>query len=473
MGNTKNAYGGFGCLCDLFCLGFNTGWERAMGKFAELLGIAVRRAGHLIVRVYYPDIKFQGRDLLPKGGPVLVCGNHPNSLVDPILLGITAGRPVRFMAKAPLFKTPLLGSIMSALGMIPTYRGSDDAKQVRRNLESLDSSIQFLIDGDAVGIFPEGKSHDAVQLEMVRSGVARISVQAVEQGAANLIVVPVGLNYAHKERFRSAVSVHVGEPIKVQDWLENSEDEGRKAIRSLTNEVAKRLKSVIVHLKEPEWEPLLEDFVLLMEFDSQDCPMVIRKQIADAMNYFVSKDRPRAEAVAEAIQSHKIEIADFNLTLDSLVLQSQGWSMFVRAVLRIGGGLLGLLPALVGAVFHLVPFFLVRFIASRVTPPGRTAISLYRLLVGMPVYLAWYVACLSLFWWTNWLWPFGAAALLVLPCLGVFALNFWPFVTKGLPNLYAQFLILFKSTTYKSLRENHMLLRRELVDLKTEFIKQS
>ncbi|MDG1511447.1 MAG: hypothetical protein P8R31_07105, partial [Mariniblastus sp.] len=121
----------------------------------------------------------------------------------------------------------------------------------------------------------------------------------------------------------------------------------------------------------------------------------------------------------------------------------------------------------------LVPFFLVRFIASLVTPPGRTAISLYRLLVGMPVYLAWYVACLSLLWWTNWLWPFGAAALLALPCLGVFALNFWPFVAKGLPNLYAQFLILLKRTKHKTLRENQRCLRKKIVDLKTEFIKQS
>ena len=194
-----------------------------MSKSEIMLGAVVRRIGRWIVRFYYPKIEFDGKDQLPKTGPVLVCGNHPNSLVDPILIGITSGRPVRFMAKAPLFKTPVLGAVMSGLGMIPTYRGSDDSKQVRRNLESLDSSIQFLIDGDAVGIFPEGKTHDLVQLEMVRSGVARIAVKAVEEGAENLMVVPVRLNYAHKERFRSGVSVQVGRPIKVKDWLESSQ----------------------------------------------------------------------------------------------------------------------------------------------------------------------------------------------------------------------------------------------------------
>ncbi|MFT7634230.1 MAG: glycerol-3-phosphate O-acyltransferase/dihydroxyacetone phosphate acyltransferase, partial [Mariniblastus sp.] len=150
----------------------------------SLVGSLARRVARRLVKIYYPHIKLTGAALIPEAGPVLFCGNHPNSLVDPLVIGIASGRPVRFMAKAPLFKTPVLGPIMYGLGMIPTYRGSDDSKQVRRNLESLDSSIQFLVEGHAVGIFPEGKSHDAVQVEMVRSGVARIAVQVVERGAS-------------------------------------------------------------------------------------------------------------------------------------------------------------------------------------------------------------------------------------------------------------------------------------------------
>ena len=178
-----------------------------MSKVESLLGSLARRTARRLVKIYYPQIELEGAEQIPDTGPVLLCGNHPNSLVDPIVIGIASGRPVRFMAKAPLFKTPVLGPIMYGLGMIPTYRGSDDSKQVRRNLESLDSSIQFLVEGHAVGIFPEGKSHDAVQVEMVRSGVSRIAVRAVEQGASDLVVVPLGLNYGRKEQFRSSIWV--------------------------------------------------------------------------------------------------------------------------------------------------------------------------------------------------------------------------------------------------------------------------
>ena len=58
-----------------------------MSKSEIMLGAAVRRIGRWIVRFYYPKIEFDGKDQLPKTGPVLVCGNHPNSLVDPILIG--------------------------------------------------------------------------------------------------------------------------------------------------------------------------------------------------------------------------------------------------------------------------------------------------------------------------------------------------------------------------------------------------
>ena len=81
-------------------------------------GQFVRRLGRLAVRFYYPRIEFTGRDHIPDKGSVLVCANHANSLLDPVLVGMTARRPVRFFAKAPLFKTPVLGPLMEALGMI-------------------------------------------------------------------------------------------------------------------------------------------------------------------------------------------------------------------------------------------------------------------------------------------------------------------------------------------------------------------
>ena len=135
----------------------------------------VRWLARWIVRRYYPLAETLNAERIPQTGPVLLCANHGSSLIDAVMIGIAAGRPVRFMAKAPLFDIPILGRLMKAVGMIPAFRGSDDSKQVRRNLESLDIGANVLIEGKAMGIFPEGKSTDQAHLEMVRSGAARMA----------------------------------------------------------------------------------------------------------------------------------------------------------------------------------------------------------------------------------------------------------------------------------------------------------
>src|SRR5262245_15043890 len=163
----------------------------------EKTGLA-RGLVRALTKFYYPRIEVTGGQLVPRTGPVLLVANHPNSLIDPVLLGIAAQRPVRLMAKAPLFDIPVFGAVLRALGMVPAYRGSDDAKQVAKNLESLAVAARQLATGCAMGIFPEGKSHDAPQLALVRSGAARLAMQALAAGARGLRVVPVGINYERK-----------------------------------------------------------------------------------------------------------------------------------------------------------------------------------------------------------------------------------------------------------------------------------
>ena len=115
----------------------------------------VRGFVRALAKFYYPRIEVTGGKLIPRDGPVLLVANHPNSLIDPVLLGIAAQRPVRLMAKAPLFKIPVFGGALRALGMVPAYRGSDDAGQVAKNFESLAVAARQLASGCVMGIFPD------------------------------------------------------------------------------------------------------------------------------------------------------------------------------------------------------------------------------------------------------------------------------------------------------------------------------
>jgi 1-acyl-sn-glycerol-3-phosphate acyltransferase len=440
------------------------------------IGSLARSLVRKILRLYYPRIELEGRERLPATGAVLFVANHPNSLMDPALIGFVARRPVHFFAKAPLFDVPVFGALMTALGMVPAYRGMDDKAQVRRNLETLEVGAAHLRRGEAVGIFPEGKSHDREGVEQVRTGAARIVWQAVHGGAA-VTIVPLGLNYERKERFRSAVWVRIGEPLDAAEWFRARGEENRKAVRSLTEEVDHRLKQVVVHLNEERWQPFVHELEVLLPPEGDDARNPIaalrqRKRIADAMNHFLATDRPRAEAMAAAIEQHRAQLAAAGLTMDSPVLRLGVAWLTVRLLADTFRLMLGLVPGIAGTVHHLVPFAVTRGLVRLVKYPGRTTVAQSRLMIGLPVYGLWYAA---VWWllaaqtrvWIAWLW------LGLMPFAGIATLHFAWRVRQAGRAWWHELKMILQPRELRRLRMQQAELRRKLRHLRDEFRGQS
>jgi 1-acyl-sn-glycerol-3-phosphate acyltransferase len=442
-----------------------------MSALAQI-GNAARWCVRRILRLYYPRIEVEGREKLPTDGAVLFVANHPNSLMDPALIGFATRRPVHFFAKAPLFDVPVFGALMRALGMVPAYRGQDDKAQVRKNLETLERGAAFLQRGEAVGIFPEGKSHDREGVEQIRSGAARIACQAAQAGAP-VSIVPLGLNYERKDRFRSAVWVRVGEPIDANAWLRARTEGEKQAMRALTEEIDSRLKQLVVHLNEECWQPFLPELEMLLppEPDDEGNPIATlrqRKRFTDAMNYFLATDRPRAEAVATAIEQHRAQLARAGLTMDSPILR-QG---VVRLTLRLLRDtlllLVGMVPALAGALHHLAPFWVTQLIVRFIKYPGRTTVAQNRLMIGLPIYAIWYAAVLAVLsgrtqLWLAWLWT------ALMPFCGLAALHYsWRARLIGRA-WWSEIKMLLRPDALRRLREQQVRLRLQLAHLRSEF----
>src|SRR5690242_5035384 len=94
------------------------------------VGDIARWLARKLVAFYYYRISITDRERIPPQGPVLLVANHANSLLDAVIVGKAAARPVHFLAKAPLFTIPVFGPALQALGMLPAYRASDDPSQL-------------------------------------------------------------------------------------------------------------------------------------------------------------------------------------------------------------------------------------------------------------------------------------------------------------------------------------------------------
>src|SRR5215218_6582398 len=170
----------------------------------------------IALRIYFRQIEVTGLEHVPLDTPVIFVLNHPNALVDPVFLLCLAPRRVSFLAKAPLFRMPVIGYLVKALDSLPVYRRQDEGQDVTKNQETFVAARKLLAKGGTIGICPEGISHDKPGLQPIKTGAARIALAAVATGeVSNLKIVPAGLYYTSKTSFRSSALLYFGNPITI------------------------------------------------------------------------------------------------------------------------------------------------------------------------------------------------------------------------------------------------------------------
>ena len=209
----------------------------------------------LITNTFFRRIDVVGEENIPSEGPVIFAGNHPNALMDGWLLMARSGRwPLHFMANAKLWKYRLLGRLLNASGAVPVYRHEEHDGKVD-NSKAFDKLYEVIERGDCMGIFPEGVSHTESQLTKLKTGAARIALSVAQRGQVKVTIIPCGLNYMHRHRFRSQVLIEFGEPIVVDgEWIDDFKDDERETVRKLTDYLAETLAAVT--LNAPDWSTL-------------------------------------------------------------------------------------------------------------------------------------------------------------------------------------------------------------------------
>jgi 1-acyl-sn-glycerol-3-phosphate acyltransferase len=216
----------------------------------------LRGTAAVALRWYYADVAVQGIDRVPPDGPLLILANHPNALIDPLLVGTTVDRRVLLTAKATLFEHPALGRLLRAVGVVPLRRAKDEhrdgvvvAPTSERNAYAFQRVTAALRERQVVLVFPEGISHDDPTLAPLKSGAARMALQAQSEGVADVRLLPMGLVFEEKERPDSRVLVRVGEALDLDRWLA---ERGAVDAHELTAVLEARLRAVTLNFATAE-----------------------------------------------------------------------------------------------------------------------------------------------------------------------------------------------------------------------------
>jgi 1-acyl-sn-glycerol-3-phosphate acyltransferase len=211
-------------------------WRRVLNEL-------VRGAARVAVVIFFRERRVEElRRLRAARGPRLVVAHHVNSLVDPLLIiAYVPGRP-RFLAKSTLWQHPVVAPLVILGDALPVYRHQDGV-EVARNMDTFARAREILGQGGTVALFPEGRSHSEPQPLPLKTGAARIALSATVDGrAAGLRIIPIGVVYEDKGRFRSRVVLRVGEPIDPAPEAATYAAEGGAAVRKLTGRIAAGLE---------------------------------------------------------------------------------------------------------------------------------------------------------------------------------------------------------------------------------------
>jgi 1-acyl-sn-glycerol-3-phosphate acyltransferase len=367
-------------------------YEQPMGT-SQRRPVAIRdRVITVLARMlshgFFRTVEAEGPDL--PGGPVILAASHLNGFVDPVILVTRLGTFPRFLAKATLWDVPGARPLLGFARVIPVRRTQDSVDPVD-NAGTFSAAVEALRDGGVVAVFPEGTTHDDPTIRPLRTGVARIALQAAAEGVEGLHIVPVGVTYEDKVavRGRALVSFGTAIPVEARTGAVADDRVGRpdhERVRALTGRLQASLEALTPNFASTEEELALTAAArtaLRPDIGSGPVPMV---RIAAAARQLARADRQPVERLVALVARYQMLLGFIGLDDDEM-----GGDVRVRTLVRrlvVLGVLVVLLAplAVAGLFVNLIPVALV--LVAGLIPDAPVTKGTVRLLVALVAFPA-------------------------------------------------------------------------------------
>jgi len=428
------------------------------------------------LRVYFRRIEIIGLEHVPRKFPVIFVLNHPNALVDPVFLFCLAPRRVSFLAKAPLFRVPVLGFFIRALDSLPVYRRKDEGEDVSRNEETFVAARKLLASGGTIGICPEGVSHSEKRLLPIKTGAARIALGAVSTGeVADLKIVPAGLYYTSKTKFRSSVLLYFGKPIDVTPTsLEETGNLLRAAVRELSDRIECALRDVILNAEQEEALQTIARAEKIFSAETDDESRESLAQELQLQQRFIKAYTVLRERAPERLRRLELRMSRFEEELIQAGVDPDDFSpppspaaVLLHILIRLGVFAILILPATLGVVVHYPAYRLGRYLATRFSKDEEDVVSTVKIISGMLFLpLTWLLLAALVYKWLDW--ELALTALLFIPLLGYLAVRFFEEFDKSIGGLRALAFFVMRRRFFVRLLAERKAIHREILALGEE-----
>ena len=173
-----------------------------------------------------------GKENIPQKNSFIMVSNH-GSLLDPPLLGHALGRNISFMAKAELFKIPLLGFIIKACGAYPVKRGIVDKNTIK-------TACKKLSNDKCIGIFIDGTRQKNGRVNRPKQGAALLAFKNQK------LLLPVAIVNSHRLiRFKFFIPLFSKIVIKVGKPVQPPQSSSRDELNSVTSHLQDKINNLI------------------------------------------------------------------------------------------------------------------------------------------------------------------------------------------------------------------------------------
>ena len=440
----------------------------------------------LAIDLFFDEVEVRHAENVPIERPLIIAANHPSSIMDALIVGVKTPRKIHYIGHSGLFSNFVKRKFLYAMGIIPVYRKEDNPESMDKNVDMFRAAYKILEDGKCIGIFPEGTSQTDRKVLKLKTGMARIALGAEKQNDFDLglSIVPLGLYFTARHRFRSNVLLNFGKPIPVTDYRDDYENDEYEGVYTLTERISDELRKLTLNIKKDELNDFvtdlekiyrarlksdLEEEELLISEDEVFKDMFLSQQLAGAVEYYMETKPDEANALMKEVKNYRLKIDRLHLHDSMLQSDSKSPKAGERRWKSAFWSVFGFPVWLAGLITNYIPYKIAEQIGKKIGY-DKTKTSTV-LMIGGGLGFITYYALETYVIWTNFGPIPGLIFLVMLPFLGFSALAYrrklkhhwrmWGFSITLLTNRHI----------VKSLKLERRSLLRRLDEFKEDYLK--